>query len=142
MAPAELKLLVLSPSIKNWPILMGLGIFLFVTGTVGLVLLIFNMSTALGVSAAGLALTAWPALQAANTEYIITNLRVMIASGVLRKSAVEFRVADIREMRIKTAGLQGPLGIGDIEFVGAGGTFVLEGVDEPEKVRDRVKALI
>jgi uncharacterized membrane protein YdbT with pleckstrin-like domain len=142
MAPAELKLLVLSPSIKNWPILMGLGALLFVTGTIGLCLLIFKLPTALVVAAAGIALTAWPALQAANTEYVITNVRISVSSGILSKSAVEFRVADIKDIRISATGLQEPLGIGDIELVGAGGSFVLRGVDEPEKVRDRIKTLI
>ena len=142
MAPAELKLLVVSPSIKNWPILMGLGLLLFVTGAVGLVLLIFNLPSALVVAASGVALTAWPAIQAANTEYVVTNLRVSTVSGIFRKSGVEIQVRDIRDIRISANPLQQALGVGDLELVRPEGSLVLQGIEDPEKVRDRIKALI
>jgi uncharacterized membrane protein YdbT with pleckstrin-like domain len=142
MPPAELKLLVLNPSLKNWPVLVGIGLLVFFTGAVGLVLLIFSYSTALVVAACGLALISWPALKTANTEYIVTNLRVCSLTGLFRKRGWEVPVQDIREIRVSRRPIQQTLGIGDLELVLPGGARCLEGLEEPERVRDRILSLI
>lgn len=138
MSPAELKVLVLSPSVKNWPILLGAGLLVMVTGFVGLAVLSLNPATAMSVSALGVALTVWPALSCAHTEYCVTNLRLLCRSGVLRKSESSMAVADIRDVRVVRSATQQALGIGDVEIVGASGSLRFAGVDDPEQVRERI----
>lgn len=141
MAPAELKLVMLSPSMRNWPVLLGVGGIVFITGIMGLVLLFLKPQIALLVAATGLAFTVWPALKAANTEYIITNVRVIVSSGIVFKSSREVVIQDIREIRISRSGVQNTMGIGVLELVGSAGTLRLEGVEEPERIRDKIRSL-
>lgn len=136
--PAELKILVVHPSIRSWPILLGIGILVILTGVLGLVLLFFPAGSALPVVALGVAFTVWPALASANTEYWVTNRRVVVSGGVLRKSERELPVAQIREVRVSRTPLQKTLGIGDISVVGSGGELLLTGVEEPEAFRERI----
>ena len=142
MAPAELKILVFSPSIKNWPILLALGFFIAATGLIGLVLLIFKFSTALVVTAGGVALTVWPALRSANTEYRVTNVRVVVVRGIFGKTERDMAVSGIREINILRGRFQRALGIGDLEIVGEKGVLRIEGAEEPERVRDKILSLV
>lgn len=138
---AELKLLVAGPSIKNWPLLLGLGALVILTGTLGLILLILPVQSALVIIVAGIALTVWPTLSSANTEYIITNLRIVIRSGVFVKTEVEILVKDIQGIEIVRRGFQSSLGIGDLVLSGSGRTLRLSGVEDPEQIKEKIQTL-
>ncbi len=142
MSPAELKLLVVSPTIKNWPIVFALAVIVILTGVMGLVLLFLEMRGAVFLIAFGMALLVWPALHSANTEYWVTNLRVVAHRGVFMKSSSEVPIKDIKEIKILRTSLQKTLGVGDVEVVHDGGALSLSGIDEPEKVRDKILSLI
>lgn len=141
MAAAELKLLVVGPSVKNWPVLLGVGALVMLTGTLGLILLILPFQSALAIIVAGIALSVWPALSSANTEYVITNLRVVIRSGVFVKTEVELPVNDIREIEVVRAGFQQTLGIGDLVLSGSGSTLRLSGIEDPEQIKEKIQTL-
>lgn len=141
MSPSELKILVVSPSVKNWPLLLGGGLLVVMTGVTLLVLLIINFQSAILVMAAGVALTVWPALNAANTEYWITSARVVARGGIFRANEVFMAVADIRDIRIERTSLQRTLGVGDITLIGAAGNLRLSGVEDPEGFRDKIRTV-
>ena len=71
-----MKLLIAAPSVKNWPLALGLGAFLVLAGAIGFALQFCGANAALLIVAAGVALTVVPALKAAGTEYTVTNSRV------------------------------------------------------------------
>ncbi|MFH2202387.1 MAG: PH domain-containing protein [Elusimicrobiota bacterium] len=141
MAPAELKLLVLSPSIKNWPVVFVCAALVFLTGALGLVLLFLPLQATVLLCAFGMALLVWPALHAGNTEYWVTNLRVAVRGGVFCKSESEVSLQDIQEIRIMRSPLQKILGVGNVDFIHAGGALSFAGIEEPEKLRDKVLTL-
>jgi uncharacterized membrane protein YdbT with pleckstrin-like domain len=138
---AELKLLEVSPSVKNWPVLIGIGMLLMGTAALGVILLILSLQTALLVAACGVGLTVWPALCASNTEYIITNLRVVHRAGFFKKTERQIDVPQIREIRVVRSSVQKTLGIGDLELVAEVGVFKLAGVEDPDLIRDKIKSL-
>ncbi|MEE8425497.1 MAG: PH domain-containing protein, partial [Elusimicrobiota bacterium] len=136
---AELKLLVAGPSIKNWPLLLGFGALVVLTGMLGLILLILPFQSALAIIVVGIALTVWPTLSSANTEYIITNLRIVVRSGVFVKTEVEMPVKDVQGIEIVRQGFQSSLGIGDLVLSGSGRTFRLSGVEDPEQIKEKIQ---
>ncbi|MFA5140961.1 MAG: PH domain-containing protein [Elusimicrobiota bacterium] len=142
MTPSELKLLVVSPSIKNWPILLGAGALVALTGVLGMVLLFLPLPKALGIAALGVGLTVWPAMRVSNTEYVVTNLRVVVIGGVFGKSETSVAISEVKEVRVAQRGMQSALGIGDLELVSQSGSLRLEGIEEPEKVREKILSLV
>jgi uncharacterized membrane protein YdbT with pleckstrin-like domain len=142
MAPNELKILVVSPSGKNWAVLIGLGFLVALTGVLGMVLDFLPMPTALGATAAGVAFLIWPAMNMANTEYVVTDLRVAVVSGIFVKSESSMAIAQVKEVRVVQRGLQSAFDIGDLELLSPSGTLRLAGVEEPEKVREKILSLV
>jgi len=142
LTPQELKLLETGPSIKNWPISLAIGLGLFATGAASFVLLIFPFQVAMLISAVGVALTVWPTIVASNTEFVVTHTRIYrrFELGIKRESEVP--LAAVAEIRIRRSKMQKMLDLGDIEIVTSGsGTLELDGVEEPEAVRDRILSL-
>jgi len=141
MSPSELKLLVISPTVKNWPILLGLGLLLVFTGILGLVLLIIEVKQALPILIVGIGFMVWPALKSANTEYWITNVRVVVRSTLFGTSETEIAISDIKELKIERTSLQKAVGIGDVVVRGSQGSVRLSGVDFPEEIIDKIETL-
>ena len=141
MTPNEIKLLSSSPSITNWPKSLALGAFVILTGAISMALLITTVPAGLVMVCAGISLTVWPALQAANTEYFVSNMRVLICQGFFHKKERFVSLSDIREIHIRRTPLQEKLGTGDVELVCLAGRLVLEGMEDPEKVREKILTL-
>lgn len=137
----EIRLLSTARSVKSWPLLLAVGAFVAVTGLVSLLFQVFSAQGALALTALGLGLLGYPLVQAANTEYVVTNLRVAVISGAFAKSERHLPIAEVREVKVQRTGLQQTLGIGDVLLTGSGGTLVLAGVEEPEKVREKILSL-
>ena len=136
-----MKLLIASPSVKNWPLSLLLGGLLVMTAAAGLALQVFGTNAAALVAAAGVALTVLPALRAANTEYSVTNARVTVRSGVLSKSEESILLSEVRELRLRRSPLQRAMGLGDLEVAGEAHSVLLTGLEDPEQARDRIHSL-
>ena len=141
MSPAELKVLVVSPSIKNWPVALGIALLVTVTGLLGLVLLILNLQEATLILAVGMGILVGPALQTANTEYWVTNARVVERGGIFAKTETGLVLSEIKKMKITRNKLQKALGVGNLEIAAAAGSKTLAGVEDPEAIRDKILTL-
>lgn len=138
---AEIKLLVAAPSAKNWPLALGGGFLVALTGFAGFALQALTLNQALLIASAGVALTSFPILSAAHTSYLVTSLRVTATSGILKKTEVSVPLDSVRELRLKRSPVQRALGLGDLEVVGSGGSVLLEGLEEAEATRERILSL-
>ncbi len=56
----------------------------------------------------------------ATRDYIVTPLRIEFAHGILSRSSREVRVGDVRAINVRTEGLLGVFGVGNVEFDTAG----------------------
>ena len=137
----EIKLLVAAPSAKNWPLALAGGGLVVLTGFAGFALQALSMNQSLLAAAAGVALTAYPVLSAANTTYLVTSLRVSARSGILVKSEASVLLETVRELRLKRSPVQRALGLGDLEVVGSGGSVLLAGLEDAEATRERILSL-
>jgi len=137
----EIKLLQSSSSVKSRPVALICGGFIFFTGFLFLVLLIFPAKISLLIIALGAGLIGVPVLRATHAEYTVTNLRVVTRAGVFVHVQKEIPIADLRDAAVLRTGLQEILGVGDVVLHGSAGDFVIEGVDEPEKLRDKILSL-
>lgn len=137
----ELKVLSVSPSVKDWPVPIGLGLVVVLTGALLFVLLIVPFRAAAAVLCLGLAALVWPVLKAANTEYVVTNRRVVLREGILGKTELEADLRAVQQVRVVRTPLQETLGIGDVVVEAMAATLVLRGVEEPEKLRERILSL-
>lgn len=138
---AEIKLFVAEPSVKNWPLALAGGALLVLTGAAGFALQALSFNAAVLTAAAGVALTVYPALSAANTSYWVTNERVCASRGILAKTESSVALATVKELRLHRSPVQRALGLGDLEVVGASGSVRLDGLEDPESVRERLLAL-
>lgn len=129
------------PHPLNYPFSVGLssaatiaGIFLWSTNGVFLLAgLIFCMITYLRI-----------AFERTVRVYLVTPERVEVIFGFVNKSSDEIRVRDIRAINVRTSGLKGLLGVGDVEFASAGGSeveVVFRGVWKPHGVKRLVRAV-
>ncbi len=78
------------------------------------------------------------------TEYIVTEARVEVIAGFLRKSSFEVRVCDIRAINVRQSGLKGLLGIGTVEFASAGSDSIevsFPNVRRPHRIKALVRQL-
>jgi membrane protein YdbS with pleckstrin-like domain len=141
MSPAELKVLVVSPSIKNWPVVLGIALLVTLTGLLGLVLLILNFQEATLILAVGMGILVGPALQTANAEYWVTNVRVVERGGIFTKTETGLALSEIKEMKITRNKLQKAFGVGNLEITSAAGSMTLAGVEDPEMIRDKILTL-
>ncbi len=129
------------PSVLNFPWLLVICAGLIVTGvlfwaTHGLVLLsglIFTLFTYIFIS-----------IHRAIRQYTVSRKRVEILYGLWVKSSHEVRINDIRTINVKTKGLKGLLGVGNVEFASAGGGGVevsFRGVRRPHRLKEMIRAI-
>ncbi|TPW18945.1 MAG: hypothetical protein FD126_3182 [Elusimicrobia bacterium] len=137
----EIKLLVAAPSAKNWPLALAGGGVVVLMGFAGFALQAMTTNQALLTAAAGVALTSYPVLMAANTSYLVTSLRVSAWSGILVKTETSVPLDSVRELRLKRSRIQRALGLGDLEVVGAAGSVLLAGLEDAEATRERILSL-
>lgn len=137
----EIKLLVAAPSVKNWPLALAGGFLLVLTGALGFALQALSLNATLLTAAAGVALTVYPALRAANTSYVVTSLRVTATTGLFGGGEVSVPLETVKELRLKRSPVQRALGLGDLEVVGSAGSVLLAGLEEPEAARERILSL-
>ena len=142
MPPAEIKLFVAAPSVKNWPLSLAVGALLFLVGAVGFALQAFGLDLAVSLACFGVAMTVLPALRAANSQYYVTSTRVVARSGLLVSSESSIDVSAVTELRLKRSPLQRALGLGDLEAAGPGGTLLMAGIEDPEAARERILSLV
>ena len=138
---AEIKLLVAAPSAKNWPLALVGGGLLLLTGAAGFALSALTWNQAVLTAAAGVALTVYPVLMAANTSYLVTSARIAATTGLLSKTEVSVALDSVLELRLKRSPIQRALGLGDLEVVGSAGSVTLAGIEEPEAARERILGL-
>ncbi len=137
----EIKLLVAAPSAKNWPLALAGGGLVILTGFAGFALQVLTMNQSLLTAAAGVAMTSYPILSAANTSYLVTSLRVSAFSGILVKTETSVALDTVRELRLKRSPVQRVLGLADLEVVGSGGSVLLAGLEDAEATRERILSL-
>ncbi len=141
MPPAEIKLFVAAPSVKNWPLSLVAGALLFFTGAVGFALQAFGPAVAVSIACLGVASTVLPALRAANTEYYVTSTRVVARSGLIVKSERAVALSAVAELRLKRSPLQRFMGLGDLEAAGPAGSVLFAGLEDPDQARERILSL-
>ena len=142
MPDNEIKLITTSPSFLNWPKSLGGGAFLILTGILLIFLGAFSTVFNILVALVGAGFMAWAALVVANTQYCVTNNRVLIDSGLLKGRSAEAELGSVDVIRVRRTHLQEALGLGDLVIeCGAGRALVFEGVEDPEKLRERILAL-
>lgn len=83
------------------------------------------------------AITAVPAwLKARFTEILVTNQRVMIKTGILRRHVVEINLEHLESFEVNQTLLGRIFDFGSIRAIGTGGTTVEMGqVDSPRMIR-------
>lgn len=138
MPKEELKIYVDSPSVKCRPWVWLCAAILVLTGLTCMVLV---HRAAVVMSALGAMLAGGLLLWIANTEYVVTNTRVIRRGGILRSKGTEALLRDIRGLEIHQTPMQRLLGIGDLEIVLEIGSIVFAEIDEPEKLRAKLESL-
>jgi len=141
MPDNEIKLITVSQSFLNWPKCLGAGALLILTGILLVFLGAFSTAFDLLVVVVGLGLITRVAAVVANASYFVTNHRVVAVCGVLKKRAAEAALQSVTGISVRRGPLQETLGLGDLVIECAGGPIVFEGVEEPEKLRERILAL-
>ncbi|MBI3549327.1 MAG: PH domain-containing protein [Elusimicrobia bacterium] len=139
--PSDLHIFSVTPSVKYWPVTLALAGFIVLTGAIMLALDMLPAVGAIVFMCAGLVMTIQPALKAGNTEYVIMSDRVIAYEGVFKKTAREIMLSDVQAIRIDWGKFGDSLDVGVLELVGSAGTLTMEGVESPEKVRDRILSL-
>lgn len=142
MPPAEIKLFVAAPSVKNWPLSLAGGALLFFIGAVGFALQAFGLDLAVSLACLGVAMAVLPALRAASSEYYVTSTRVVARSGLLAGTERSIAVASVTELRLKRSPLQRALGLGDLEVAGAAESLLLAGLEDPDSARERILSIV
>ncbi|MBI5244936.1 MAG: PH domain-containing protein [Elusimicrobia bacterium] len=139
----EMKLVATSTSFKNWPKCFVGGALLIMTGILLLALDAFAPIADLLVAFAGVGLIAWAAVNVANTHYCVTNNRIIAQSGLLKGRSAEAELRSVKGISVRQTPIQESLGVGDllIDVGSAAGPLVFEGVNEPEKLRERILSL-
>jgi uncharacterized membrane protein YdbT with pleckstrin-like domain len=141
MPDNEIKLITASQSFLNWPKCLAGGALLILTGVLLIFLGAFSTAFDLLVVVAGLGLITRAAIVVANANYFVTNHRVIAVSGMLNKRTAEAQLAAITGISVRRDPIQETLGLGDLVIECAGGPILFEGVEEPEKLRERILAL-
>jgi len=83
-----------------------------------------------------------PILDKWTSEYAITNKRVIIKVGLIRRRTVEMNISKIESINVDQSILGRILGYGDIAIVGTGGTKeVFDTVSSPIQFRKKFQEL-
>ncbi|MFT5467795.1 MAG: hypothetical protein ACI8UO_002902 [Verrucomicrobiales bacterium] len=123
------------PSVMNYPISVGVSVVTIIVG-----FFLWDYSGFILFSGLLLALLTWLRISFERTirVYLVTPERVETVYGFVTKSSSEVRVRDIRAINVRTVGLKGWLGVGDLEFASAGGSdveVVFKGVWKPHRLK-------
>lgn len=114
----------------------GIGLALAVVVIVGL--LVGSWAPALIGAAVIVALTlVIGSLRRASTKYLITNQRLRISRGIVRRNVQETRLERVQNVNYEQGVLDRMLGVGSVDFDTAGtddSEFRFEWVNEPERV--------
>ena len=140
MSPAEIKLVVASPSIKNWPFALGVSVLVTLTGFA--VMFIVSLHAAVLILAVGMGILVWPTLHSGTPKFGVTNTRLVGRTGFMTKKESSIPVRGIREIKIIRTPIQKTLGVGNLEAHHPEGTIRFEGIDDPESVRERILAVV
>jgi uncharacterized membrane protein YdbT with pleckstrin-like domain len=125
----------------SWRALMsfyvgGIGLAVVVVVIVGLVA--GEWAPALVVAAVIAALTlVIGSFRRASTKYLITNQRLRISRGIVRKNVQETRLERVQNVNYEQGALDRMFGVGTVDFDTAGtddSEFRFEWVNEPEQV--------
>jgi uncharacterized membrane protein YdbT with pleckstrin-like domain len=137
----EIKLVVVGPSLKNWPVPLIIGGLLALTGMLMLLLGFISFKATVLLICLGLAFIAGPVWQASNTQYFITNLRVAVLSGLFSKKQLEIAIPELQDIQITRSPMQDFWGIGSVVLRGPRGILIFEGVEEPESLKEKILSL-
>ena len=129
------------PSVMNYPIGVGLSAAGIIAG-----IFLWNVSGFILFGGLLLALITWLRIAFERTikVYIVTPLRIETIFGFVTKSSSEVRIKDVRAINVRTEGLKGWLGVGNVEFASAGGSdveVVFKGVWKPHKLKKLIRAV-
>lgn len=137
----EIKLFEAAPSLKNWPLPLAGGAFLLVTGVILVLLEAVAPATGGVLAVLGFGTLAYPAMRAANSTYVVTNTRILVRVRPWPRVDAEAPLLALREVRVRQTALQRQLGVGDLELETTVGPILFAGVEDPERLRERVRAL-
>ncbi|MEM7012980.1 MAG: PH domain-containing protein, partial [Verrucomicrobiota bacterium] len=129
------------PSIMNYP--RSIGISAIVTA-VGIIMWETSGFILFGGLCLAMLTYIRVAYERATRVYLVTPERIETVFGFVTKSSNEVRVRDIRAINVRTQGLKGWLGVGDVEFASAGGQEVevlFRGVWKPHRLKQLVRAV-
>lgn len=138
---SEINILTLGPSLKSWIPTLTISAFVIVTGIMMFMLSILTMQTTSIVLGAGVVFLILPAFRTSNTEYFVTDRRVFRRSGLVFKRNKEIPVSEIRDIGISWGAWGKIFGVGTLTIEGASSKLKLDGVEDPEKVRERILSL-
>lgn len=137
----DLHVFTVTPSVKYWPATLAAAGMIVLTGLIMLALQMLGAVPAIVVMCVGLVMTVHPALKAGNTEYIVMSDRIIARAGLVRKTEQEILLADVQSIRIDYGQFGESLDVALVEVIGARGSLLMEGVESPERVRERILQL-
>jgi uncharacterized membrane protein YdbT with pleckstrin-like domain len=138
LRPNENELYAGRPS---WRALMsfyagGIGLAVVVVLILGLVAGEWGLSIVIGAAIAALTLIVGY-LRRVSTKYLITNQRLRISRGIVRRNVQETRLERVQNVNYNQSVLDRILGVGTVDFDTAGtddSEFKFDWVDGPEQV--------
>ena len=77
-------------------------------------------------------------------DYIVTQKRVEVITGLFSRSSQEVKISDIRSINVIKDGFLGFLGVGNVEFASAGGDDIevrFQNITGTQKVKKAVRRL-
>jgi uncharacterized membrane protein YdbT with pleckstrin-like domain len=125
----------------SWRALMsfylgGIGLAVLVVAILGLLAGEWGLSVAIGAALVVLTLLIGY-LRRVSTKYLITNQRLRISRGIVRRNVQETRLERVQNVNYQQSVLDRMLGVGTVDFDTAGtddSEFRFEWVDGPEEV--------
>jgi uncharacterized membrane protein YdbT with pleckstrin-like domain len=125
----------------SWRALMsfylgGIGVAVLVVVILGLLVGEWGLSVAIAAALVVLTLVIGY-LRRVSTKYLITNQRLRISRGIVRRHVQETRLERVQNVNYQQSVLDRMLGVGTVDFDTAGtddSEFRFEWVDGPEKV--------
>lgn len=125
----------------SWRALMsfylgGMGLAVVVVVVVGLVAGSWGPALVAAAAIAGLTLVIG-SFRRASTKYLITNQRLRISRGIVRRKVQETRLERVQNVNYEQGAIDRMLGVGTVDFDTAGSDdseFHFDWVNEPEQV--------
>jgi len=99
----------------------------------------YNKYIALGLVALGLIMALWTYLIISSSEFVITDRRVLIKTGIININTLETMLNKIEAIHVKQGLIDRMLNSGTITVIGTGGTGSLfNNIDKPFGFRNAV----